>query len=221
MGFHRSLALVLLAALLPTGCKNERVEGYSNGEQRTPRARDVVQSWPGASRQAALEMIEKYGKPDEITGTHLVWFDNGPWAKSVVYREPVDHDFPMPHKDVLAQTIDYYVPIAMHDELADYDGSLVAHRTKGHLTSHCNSEAYNFLAINLANDIVLGDRSVEEARNFYAKELLAMMNGQGAPYTQGFVFALPRGDTTDPGQSVPPLARRPEREQAVIILREE
>ena len=50
------------------------------------------------------------------------------------------------------------------DELARFNGSLVAERTRGTLTARCDSEAMNFLAINLANDIVTGKRTVEEAR---------------------------------------------------------
>ncbi|MGH8284417.1 MAG: hypothetical protein ACRETT_01460 [Steroidobacteraceae bacterium] len=37
----------------------------------------------------------------------------------------------MPHKDVLEQVIDYKVPPDKFDDLARYDGSVIAERTKG------------------------------------------------------------------------------------------
>ena len=56
----------------------------------------------------------------------------------------------------------------------------------------------NFVAINLAHDIVTGKRSVEEAREEYGRLYRAYKDGEKPPYTQGFQFDLPMGDTRDP-----------------------
>jgi len=58
----------------------------------------------------------------------------------------------------------------------------------------------NLLAINLANDIVTGKRSVEEARQFYAETAMAFKNGQSDPYVEGFQFEVPQQGTADPDQ---------------------
>lgn len=150
--------------------------------------------WPEASRQAADDMVAKYGEPDGVTDTMIVWNENGPWKKTVIYKEVVDHDFPMPHPDVLQQTVNYEVPADMYDELAMYDGSVIAFRTGGELSARCDKEGANFLAINLANDIVEGNKTVEEAREFYAMTMKAVMDGETPEYTQGFVFDLPGQD---------------------------
>ncbi len=50
----------------------------------------------------------------------------------------------------------------------------------------------NLLAINLANDIVTGKRSVEEARAFYAETAMAFMKGQLDPYVEGSCSRCPK-----------------------------
>lgn len=161
-----------------------------------------LQGWHPAAQKAAKKMTEKYGQPDGVTDTMLVWHDSGPWRRTVVYKEAVEHDFPMPHPDVLEQFIAYDVPPDQFDELASYDGSVIAERTKGEISARCDKEAANFLAINLANDIVTGERSVDEARQFYAETVKKLMKGEKPEYTQGFVFDVARSYEGDPDVAV-------------------
>ena len=70
----------------------------------------------------------------------------------------------MPHPDLLEQFIDYQAPPEMYDELAVYDGSVIVERTKGEISARCDKEEMNFLAINLANDVAIGERTPDEAR---------------------------------------------------------
>lgn len=157
----------------------------------------MVASWPDTSRKAAMMAMDSYGVPDGVTPTMLVWNDSGPWKRTIVYMEEIDHGFPVPHKDVWEQFIDYDVPVEMFDELARYDGSVIVERTKGEMSARCDKEGANFLAINLANDIVTGKRTVEEARMFYAQTMKSVMNGEKPPYVSGFMFDVPQGGTKD------------------------
>jgi hypothetical protein len=151
-------------------------------------------TWPETARMAANNMMEKYGQPDGITSEMLVWYNTGPFKRTVVYKEEVQHDFPMPHKDVLEQFVDYEVPADKFDELAMYDGSVIVERTKGEMSARCDKEGANFLALNLAHDIVEGDRSVQEAREFYANAIREMLEGNPSEYMQGLQFDKPVGD---------------------------
>ena len=160
---------------------------------------EVLASWPETPHEVAMTIIEKYGQPDGITESRLIWHNTGPWKTTIVYRDVVQHDFPVPHPDLLEQVIDYQVPVELFDDLAAYDGSVIVERTRGTMAARCDKEAANFLAINLAHDIVTGQRTVEEARQFYADTIQAVMNGETPPYTQGFQFELPTG-TPDPDQ---------------------
>lgn len=154
-----------------------------------------VSSWPEVSQMAAKEMMEKYGKPDIISDQMLVWIKNGIWNRTIVFKEEADHNFPMPHKDVMQQFVDFKVPTDMFDELAEYDGSVVVDRTQGEISARCDKEGANFLALNLAYDIIKGKRSVSEAREYYGKTIMKVMKGEKPEYTQKLMFSP---DTTAP-----------------------
>jgi hypothetical protein len=138
---------------------------------------ETTQSWPKVSQEAVKEMVEKYGQPDEFSASQAIWHHNGPWKKTVVQREAVQHDWPAQHRDVLEQFIDYRVPPDKFDELAQFDGSIIIERTKGVISARCAGEAMNFVALNLANDIVNGKYSVDEARDEYARLYQAYQDG--------------------------------------------
>ncbi|WP_303907344.1 hypothetical protein [Thiohalomonas denitrificans] len=166
--------------------QNEAVQGATPADTR-----QIIEDWPEVSKEAANAMTEKYGQPDEATPSMLVWNNNGPWLRTIVYKEEIDHEFPVPHKDVLEQFISYNVPPDKFDELAEYDGSVIAERTKGELSARCDKEAANFLAVNLADDIIKGEKSVEEAREFYADTIKQVMQGQQPEYTTALLFEPP------------------------------
>lgn len=71
------------------------------------------------------------------------------------------------------------VPPDKFDDLALYDGSVIVERTKGEISARCDQEPMNFLALNLAHDIITGKRSVGDARKTYAEKAMAatLFNG--------------------------------------------
>src|SRR5690625_2622591 len=71
----------------------------------------ILSIWEGNPLEGADEMIQKYVYPQEASVNKITWYNNGPWKRTVVYRETVPHNFPTPHPDFLEQTIDYRVPI--------------------------------------------------------------------------------------------------------------
>ncbi len=160
-------------------------------------AESVISSWPDLSNKVAKAMIDKYGQPAEVSDSFLVWKDNGPWKQTVVYRDGIEHNFPLRHLDVLAQTINYRVPLDKYNDLARFDGSLTASRTAGTLSSSSDREDMNFLALNLANDIVRGNKTVDEARRFYGKTAALAMTGKTSPYTEGLLFRAMKASQAD------------------------
>lgn len=170
-------------------------------------AQQVIEDWPETSNKVAGKMIEKYGEPDGVTESMLIWQDNGPWIRTIVHKEEIEHNFPVPHKDVLEQFIAYEVPEEKFSELAKYDGSVVAYRTNGEISARCDKEGANFLALNLANDIIEGERSVEDARAFYAQTMQKVMQGEKPEYVQGLQFRVRTASATaDPGEQFDPKA---------------
>jgi hypothetical protein len=144
-----------------------------------------LKSWPMASKK----QMGKYGKPDDMTSTLLVWHNSGPWVKTVLFKMEQPHKFPMPHTDVLQQWVSYKVPTDMLDELAMYDRSVVVERTTGMISARCDKEGANVLALNLAHDIATGKRSVADTRNMYGEEIMKMKAGQMTEYTKDLTFS--------------------------------
>lgn len=160
-----------------------------------------VNDWPETAQKAAKAMIEKYGQPAESTPSMLMWHNTGPFTHTIVYKEEVQHDFPMPHKDVLEQFINYKVPADKFDDLAMYDGSVIAERTKGVLSARCDKEGANILALNLANDIVTDKRTVEDAKKFYGDAIMQMLQGEMPAYMKSFQFTPASGNVGDAGKT--------------------
>lgn len=133
-----------------------------------------LSGWPQPSHRLAIELVSKYGPPHEVTPETLVWHGNGEWKRTVLHRTGAKHNFPLPHADILEQTINYRVPAEKVGKLIAYDGSLVVDHTRGELTAYCDSEAQNHIMLNLADDIVTGQRSVDEALGYHAQMVRAI-----------------------------------------------
>ena len=161
-------------------------------------ADQVIAKWKATPQDVAKKMIAKYGQPHEITTNRLIWHNNGPWKYSQLVNEESAHDFPVPHKDALYQAINYKIDPGKAAQLLEYDGSLILERTKGEIGARCDKEDANFLAINLADDIATGRRSVQDARKFYADSMMAFMKqNQKNEYLQGFRFKVLSSDQGD------------------------
>lgn len=179
-------------------------------QQVSPEAAAWVQQhlagWPKLSMAVASDLITQYGLPKESNDRELIWYDNGPWKRTVLHREEVQHNFPLPHKDVLEQTVNYRVPPDKVADLIKYDGSLVIDRTRGELTAHCDNEQANILTLNIANDIVTDNRNVEQALAYHAQVVRGVQIGENEAYPYKLRFnPRPATATTDPSEEAPLL----------------
>ncbi|WP_333794907.1 hypothetical protein [Hyphomicrobium sp.] len=164
--------------------------------------KEILSGWPKVSKEAATTTINKYGLPNEASASRLIWHNNGPWRRTVIYAEEVPHEFPTPHHDVLEQYIPYKVPVEKLGELAAFDGSVLIDRTKGEISARCEGEEANFLALNLANEIVQGHKSVDEARDAYGDAMKKMRGGTPPEIMQKLLFDVPSGGTGEPDQPI-------------------
>ena len=80
------------------------------------------------------------------------------------------------------------MPPERTDDLAFFDGSVLVDRTRGELSARSDSEEANFLALNLAYDVVADRKDPGEARRQYAEALLQNKHNE---YKTGFLFAPP------------------------------
>ena len=158
----------------------------------------MMRGWPKASQEAVMFMTKKYGAPMHLNEHMALWGQTGQWKRTVVYNYEVNHQFPGPHTDVMQQWVNYRAPADKYSDLARYDGSVVPERTNGEISARCDKEAANFLALNLAHEIVTGKRSADDARKMYGEQIMKMKAGQSAPYTERLMFTPASGSTSDP-----------------------
>ncbi|MGM7684345.1 hypothetical protein ACSVDA_19625 [Cytobacillus sp. Hm23] len=172
---------------------------------RTPMqmyVQQVIQNWNDGPKNQVLKFMKKYGLPDEATPRMMIWYNNEPWKRTVIYKETVLHNFPKKHVDFIEQTISYRVPIHLYDNIARFDGSIILDRTKGEVTARCDNEAMNYAALNIMHEIVTRKRTEQEARDYLAKTVKEYENNEPTPYTEGFLFKLPTKKTADPDKAV-------------------
>lgn len=179
---------------------NEQSE--KNNLVHSDKIEEIIKEWPATAKMAAENTMKFYGSPNETTESYLIWFNNGPWKRTVAFRDEVPHDFPEPHSDVLEQFIDYHVPADKAGLIAELEGSLVIDRTKGEVSVHCDNEGANTLSINMMHDVVTGKRTPEEAREFIKKEIVEYLMDRPAPYAEKIQFELPEEKQWDPDVTI-------------------
>jgi hypothetical protein len=157
----------------------------------------LLEEWPSGPAKTARQMLKQYGPPNEGSPVRLIWYRNGPWKRTEVTCDEITHNFPAAHTDFITNWIDYHVPVERFTDIARYDGSCLLDRTAGEAGARCDSEAANFVTLNLMHEIVIGHRSVDEAREKYAEQMSAYMLGRPAPYAERLLFEPPTDGTTD------------------------
>jgi hypothetical protein len=172
----------------------------------TPAAHDwaarTLKDWPVERQVLAAHLVTRYGEPQEVTPRSVSWYDNGPWKRTILYKDGDLHRFPLPHRDVLWQTINYKVPMNKVVALLNYDGSIVVDRTRGEVTVHCDSEESNTLILNIANDIVTGEDTVEQAMAFHGQVVEGMRIHEPEEYPLKLRFKTAKSNavTADPAE---------------------
>jgi hypothetical protein len=179
------------------------ITDLSNAESWVQRH---LAGWPEARQRLAAALVAKYGPPQETTARELIWGEKRPWKRMVLHRMGVKHNFPSAHEDVLEQTVNYRVPIQKASDLLEYNGSLVIDCTRGELSVHCDSEPQNTIALNIADDIVTGNRTVDEGAAYHAQMIRALQTHVEEIYTRELKFkVLPSSQTADPREEAPLL----------------
>jgi hypothetical protein len=85
------------------------------------------------------------------------------------------------------------VPSEKRKALAAFTRRLVVSEDGKQLSVRGNSEALDFLALNLAHEIVRGTRDPIAARHFYGRIYLLSQAGKSSPYMEELLFLQPRG----------------------------
>ena len=154
----------------------------------TATPESTIRTWPARERATARVMLEKYGKPSQFDRHTMAWFNNGNWKRTIIYRNGLHHSASAPGNNFLQQTIGYIVPNDKLAALKRFSRRLEVSPAAGELTFASDSEATNLLALNLADEIVVGKKSVAEARIFFAKTSRLAASGKSFSYREGLHF---------------------------------
>lgn len=163
----------------------------------------LISAWPNRPKLGARQMIAKYGPPQEATAQRLIWHKAGPFKRITVFNFETPHDFPLPHMDYMEHTIAYDVPQDKIGDLIAFDGSSTINVTVGELSARCDLEGHNVLTLNLDHDIITGKKSVQEARQAFAKNIEQDVLGKHPEYVTALQFK-PK-DATNTGFSDKPV----------------
>ncbi|MBC7523378.1 MAG: hypothetical protein H7239_02935 [Flavobacterium sp.] len=194
------LALLLATLFTMSSCNKANSNNNALGEDPAEDLQSVsssnennnladVSNWNKSSQMAVDEITKKYGKPNGITSDELIWTDAGVWKKIAITKMESKHSFPIEHTDMMQTTIMYKVPEDKMDELGMFDGSVTFDRTQGTMSARCDKEANNFLALNLANDIITDKKTVEQARKAYGDIIKEKMTGANPEYMSKLTFS--------------------------------
>ena len=195
------MALWLLApavAAAPSGPVSQAgiqpVAGSGGVESENPtldQTRDSsIQQWPVRSRMIVRAMTVKYGMPNRMNQIEVIWYNNGPWRRTVVHRNSWSGFLGAPDNNDLEQTIGCRVPDDKVTAIKRFRKRIEIDKNYGELSSRAETESMNFLALNLAGEIAAGKWSAKGARDFYSKTEEFSKSGKTSPYLEGFVFPI-------------------------------
>ncbi|WP_341938628.1 DUF4142 domain-containing protein [Marinimicrobium sp. C2-29] len=184
------LMFVTVAVISATTLADSAKDSALSNKQMTSD-NDAVKKlsmWSPGPRLAGYEMIEKYGAPQEVTDERMIWHNAGPFKRILLTREQRPHHFPIVHMDYLQHTISYDVPANKADEVLAFDGAISIYRVGGELSARCDLESNNVLTLNLAHEIIEGDKSVEQARKEFGEAVMARTTAKSPAITAELQF---------------------------------
>ena len=145
------------------------------------RAREVSARWPREARLQVDLLLERYGPPRVAWTDRIEWGAHGRWKRIVVSDRPMS-----PLEDV----VEYRIPEDRYQELSRFPHGLRLYPETGEIGARSDRESLNILALNLADDIVAGRRTPEQASRFYLTTTRLAAAGKSSPYLDRLLFKV-------------------------------
>ncbi|UPT75125.1 MAG: hypothetical protein M0D55_05275 [Elusimicrobiota bacterium] len=180
---------ILAAACLMLPLSAAAVDGGWSEKVAVARSPEqTAASWPDEARMLARDMTARYGRPDEASPDAFVWYNNGPWKKTIVHRQAWPHYAYQRDKDYLENVIGHAVPEDRVADLSRFDRRLDFDPVTAELSARSESESANYLLLNLADEVIRGKKDPAEAREFRDRMLRLSAAGKSSAYLTGFLF---------------------------------
>lgn len=146
--------------------------------------------WNDWSNLSLDAMVERYGPPTRIESKLVVWVDKAPWKRIAVW-DRMGNFQGSAAADNIEQTVAYLVPFDRRDALEAFSPRVGVSFDGSELSSSSFSEERNLLTLNLADQIIRGVRSPDEAKEFYTLTLRLAAAGKSSPYMRRLLFVPP------------------------------
>jgi len=193
--------MLALAVAVSAGCVRASKTTASgapalSAESRMELAERVSAGWAESPRLAAKLMIDRYGVPDEVGSSRMIWHASGPWKRTVVrdlprlYSGSRDADL-----GVIEQTVAYDLSPGDVERLVPFSRRLSFDPARMEMSSRADREEVNFLRLNLADDVLQGRIGVPEAKETFDRVLSLDAAGKTTRYLQGLSFGPGRAKT--------------------------
>lgn len=186
MSMNNQSSFAMAAALMwaSAGC----APGLDAASRRELAER-VSSGWAATPRLAARLMMARYGPPDVVGMSRLIWHGNGPWKRTIVrdlprlYARAADENL-----GVIEQTVAYGVTPEQAAALRPFSSRLTADPSVMELSSRSDREEINCLRLNLANDVARGSIGAAEARDAFSRALALEASGKTASVLRCEIF---------------------------------
>jgi hypothetical protein len=181
-------SFALAAGCSPTARSARPLTAVQSAAYRQSMAEAVVGTWTGSSALAARRLIDQYGPPDEVFSDRLIWNDNAPWKRTIVWQETPLYVPGDP--TVIEQTVRYPMTPEEASLAVAFSKDLRADAAHSELSSRAAREELNILNLNLANEVITAGKAPVDAQAAYSRILALEASGKSSPYMAGLLFSF-------------------------------
>lgn len=169
-----------IAAMLAAAVAGSVYFGYRHRIEAPKRLEAHARTWFESPRIMSRVLMERYGPPSVLAPEVATWYEREPWKRITVHGDAPEN--------YLEQTVGYRTRPSAVAPLRKFGQGIRIDLIKEELSARSNTEALNFLALNLANEVAAGRRSPKEARDFYLRTEKLAAAGKSSPYTERLLF---------------------------------
>ncbi len=143
-------------------------------------AETLLDAWPEETRHLARELLDTHGEPDEVTATRFIWYNRDPWLELTVYREFIEHSFPIAHLDAVEGTLYFNASAKAREAVSQFNGNISFNATRHTMSLLCKNEPTILLLANYAYFICKKVITPQKARTEFAKTYASLEQGSPA-----------------------------------------
>ena len=187
MPTRRSWGRWIAAAALAAGAAGCASVPPQTAAERRSLTEAVIADWPEGSRLTAARLLDSYGLPSRIDLDRLVWYGRGDWKRTVLW-EKAPYIYGGTAAGELEQTVAYSAPEDKAAALSVLGGRVRASRDGTELSAYSSSEELNFLALNLADEVLRELRDPQDVDSFYERAVRLRDAGKSSAYMQRLLF---------------------------------